>query len=113
MRVDLDMMRYRGDRGRQNIGEQLTMRVAVKVGEVMGVKFADVPPATLVRLVRGSAYGEDGGPRLTKKAPPLSGYFEIFNKSREFFCIKVLIDGGDQKFEVPRPSYVAGRSIRI
>jgi hypothetical protein len=107
VRAELDALRrqYKND---QNIGDKLGMRMAVKVGEAMGVNFAEVPPAVAVRLTRGSIYGEDGRPPLTKKSPPLSGYFEIFNKSNEFFCVKVLLGGGDQKFEVPRPSYTAG-----
>lgn len=39
---------------------------------------------------------------------PVSGYFEIHNKSNQVFCIKVLMQGVDVKFEIPRPSYKAG-----
>ena len=91
-----------------NALERLSMMVAVRVGENVGVQFADTHPSEQVHLTRGSAYGEDGHPTLTEKDLPLTGYFELNNKSKEFCCVKVLRKGGDQRFEVPRPSYLAG-----
>ncbi len=69
-------------------------------------------PLTLLAslpLKRGSYYGEN---HMMKKAgsKPLavSGYFEIFNKSREIFALKVLRnDECNSKFEIPRPSFLA------
>ena len=87
---------------------RLSMLVAVKVGENVGVQFTDIHPSESLKLIRGSAYGEDKNTVQTSKPLPNMGYFEMVNKSKEFFCIKVLRKGGDQKFEVPRPSYIAG-----
>ena len=90
--------------------DRLSMIVAVRVGENVGVQFAVTYPSESVKLHRGSAYGEDNNPISTSKAIPNSGYFEIVNKCKtEFFCVKLLRKGGDQKFEVPRPSYIAGK----
>ena len=91
---------------------RLSMLVAVKVGENVGVQFTDIHPSESIKLIRGSAYGEDKNAVLTSKPLPNLGYFEMVNKSKEFFCIKVLRKGGDQKFEVPRPSYIAG-TVRL
>lgn len=91
-----------------NALERLSMMVAVRVGENVGVQFAETQPSEQVYLTRGSAYGEDGHPILTEKDLPRKGYFELNNKSKEFCCVKVLRKGGDQRFEVPRPSYLAG-----
>jgi hypothetical protein len=82
--------------------------VAVKLGENIGVQFADTPPGEMIKLSRGSAYGEDNQQVKAVHKPGNMGYIEILNKSSEFFCVKVLRKGGDQKFEVPRPSYIAG-----
>ena len=87
---------------------RLSMIVAVRVGETVGVQFADVHPSESIKLSRGSAYGEDKHTVQTSKPIPKIGYFEMINKSKEFFCVKVLRKGGDQRFEVPRPSYIAG-----
>jgi hypothetical protein len=81
--------------------------VAVKLGENIGIQFADTPPGQMIKLSRGSAYGEDNQQITTAHKPGCMGYIEILNKSDEFFCVKVLRKGGDQKFEVPRPSYIA------
>ena len=91
---------------------RLSMLVAVKVGENVGVQFTDIHPSESIKLIRGSAYGEDRNAVQTSKPLPNLGYFEMVNKSKEFFCIKVLRKGGDQKFEVPRPSYIAG-TVRL
>jgi hypothetical protein len=71
-----------------------------------------LPASRRVTLSYGSLYGEDG--RDVAPSPgaasslPLSGYFEIFNKSPEVFCVKLLLPGGDHVFETPRPSFCAG-----
>ena len=91
-----------------NALDRLSMLVAVRMGENVGVVFTENPPAESVYLTRGSAYGEDGNPILTGKPIPNRGYFEIVNKSKEFCCVKVLRKGGQQMFEIPRPSYLAG-----
>jgi hypothetical protein len=41
-------------------------------------------------------------------AYPLSGYFELANKSEEFIAVKLLWPGSDTLFEAPRPVYLAG-----
>lgn len=91
-----------------NAIDRLSMLVAVRVGENMGVQFDGARPSESVKLIRGSAYGEDDHPVLTSRGALDMGYFEINNKSKEFFCVKLLRKGGDQKFEVPRPSYLSG-----
>ena len=91
-----------------NAIDRLSMLVAVRVGENMGVQFDGARPSESIKLIRGSAYGEDDHPVLTSRGALDMGYFEINNKSREFFCVKLLRKGGDQKFEVPRPSYLSG-----
>ena len=96
-----------------NAIDRLSMLVAVRVGENLGVQFDGSRPSDSVKLIRGSAYGEDDHPALTSRGAPEMGYFEINNKSKEFFCVKLLRKGGDQKFEVPRPSYLSGERIRI
>ena len=95
-----------------NAIDRLSMLVAVRVGENLGVQFDGARPSETVKLIRGSAYGEDNHPVLTSRSTPDMGYFEINNKSKEFFCIKLLRKGGDQKFEVPRPSYLSGERKR-
>ena len=88
---------------------KFSMNLAVKMGEnLVGMQFADTLPSVMVKLIRGSAYGEDNLEVLTSRHLPRIGYFEIRNKSKEFFGIKVLRKGGDQRFEVPRPSYISG-----
>jgi hypothetical protein len=57
-------------------------------------------------LTYGSAFPENQ--TKASKPPPSSGYFEFFNKSSTFCCIKVLKKGVNTKFEIPRPSYKAG-----
>ena len=65
--------------------------------------------STELKIAYGSCYGEDGKPTKAINRPlPVSGYFEIHNKSNQVFCIKVLMQGVDVKFEIPRPSYKAG-----
>ena len=62
-----------------------------------------------LKVSYGSFYGEDGKPKKAVNRPlPASGYFEIHNKSNQVFCVKVLTQGVDVKFEIPRPSYKAG-----
>ena len=95
-----------------NAIDRLSMLVAVRVGENMGVQFDGARPSESVKLIRGSAYGEDDHPVLTSRGALDMGYFEINNKSKEFFCVKLLRKGGDQKFEVPRPSYLSGKRER-
>eukprot|EP01036_Dinobryon_divergens_P027662 gene27661-36473_t len=64
--------------------------------------------STELKIAYGSCYGEDGKPTKAINRPlPVSGYFEIHNKSNQVFCIKVLMQGVDVKFEIPRPSYKA------
>ena len=95
-----------------NAIDRLSMLVAVRVGENMGIQFDGARPSESVKLIRGSAYGEDDHPVLTSRGALDMGYFEINNKSKEFFCVKLLRKGGDQKFEVPRPSYLSGKRER-
>jgi hypothetical protein len=77
-------------------------------------------------IKRGSYYGENGMMRKAgTKAPAISGYFEIYNKSNEIFCIKLckrsipsaLCRNGEAnygnwenlmnlKFEIGRPIYI-------
>ncbi|RYG63946.1 hypothetical protein EON64_14965 [archaeon] len=60
------------------------------------------------RMHRGSFWGEDG---LVRKAggrpPPVSGYFELHNKSSEVMALKLVKDTGSPLFEAARPSYIS------
>lgn len=62
----------------------------------------------VMKLLRGSAYPDDKR-QSTSKSLPSSGYFELMNKSDTFCGIKVLKKGNSNKFEIPRPSYFAGK----
>ena len=72
-----------------------------------------IKPSIPLTLTRGSLYGEDGGigPAATAGGLPLSGYFELVNKSSEYIGVKVLQPGGDPLFEAARPSYIMGEYI--
>lgn len=61
-----------------------------------------IPPSNSLKLVRGSRFGEDGMPRMTMAAIPISGYFEFRNKTNVFCAIKILLPGGDPIWEIPR-----------
>lgn len=78
-----------------------------RLGETFGMQHG-TPPSTALPLSRGSKYGEDG--RLVSHISPIpqSGYCEVRNKSEEVCCVKVILKGGNELFEVPRPSYMAG-----
>jgi hypothetical protein len=56
-----------------NALERLSMMVAVRVGENVGIQFGETQPSEQVHLTRGSAYGEDGHPVLTEKELPRKG----------------------------------------
>lgn len=77
--------------------------VLLKVGDTLGVQ-QDVgtAPSVPISLKRGSAYNDKVA---NTKAVPLSGYFEIVNKSNACIAVKVLLPGGNIKFETVRPSY--------
>jgi len=77
--------------------------VLVKVGDTLGVQQdIGIPPSVPISLHRGSAYND----KVTNgKGVPLSGYFEIINKSNGCIAIKVLLPGGNIKLETVRPSY--------
>jgi len=84
-------------------------KAAAKVSETfrLPVSPSSGSPTNSLTLIRGSAYPDDKK-QSTSKSLPSSGYFEIMNKSESFCAIKVLRKGINSKFEVPRPSYMAG-----
>ena len=90
-----------------------SMSLAVKVADSVGAQTFVDSTCLPVRLTRGAPYDEnDNGPDEAPPPPPFescpsSGYLQVTNKSPVFFCIKVLYAGGEVKFEVPRPSYIA------
>jgi len=96
------------DGNKSNAIEKLGTKFVNKVSGKLGLKESDEPPARQLTISYGSFYGEDGKPKKAVNRPlPVSGYFEIHNKSTEVFCVKVIVDEGNSKFEVPRPSYKA------
>ena len=68
-----------------------------------------LPLAQSLTLLRGEKYKD-----IPRTDVPSSGYLEFINKMPEdggsngLCCVKVLCGGGDTKFEVPRPCYIAG-----
>lgn len=91
-----------------NLLEKLQNKALAKVNETFKVPVSDWVHAP-IKLYRGSAYPDDA--KVNKDKPlPSSGYFEFVNKSRVFCCIKLLATKCRTKFEVPRPSYLAGQS---
>jgi hypothetical protein len=70
--------------------------------KLQGKFFGEVeePASVAITLERNTKYSDAAD-------APTSGYFEFMNKSTEFVCVKVLLPGGNRKFEVPRPSYFA------
>ena len=94
--------------------DRVSMTLAVKVADSMGGvtgRFVDTPPAVSLKLQRGAPFSGDeddpDAPPPTDSSAPRSGYFQLTNKSSAFVCVKVVYAGGDLKFEVPRPSYLA------
>jgi hypothetical protein len=90
-------------------GEQLKDKLT-HILELRGErKGAALKPAASLPLSRGEKYL--GVP--SSDVPP-SGYLEFINKMPEggagsvVCCLKVIYGGGDTKFEVPRPAYIAG-----
>lgn len=77
-------------------------KLATSIGDSLGVLApGDDVNSIPVELTRGNMYGGGKG-----DTPPVAGYFELVNKSREMCCIKLLVRGGNPLFEVPRPSYL-------
>jgi len=94
--------------------DRVSMTLAVKVADSMGGvngRFVDNPPAVPLKLRRGAPFSGDeddpDAPPPTDSSAPRNGYFQLTNKSAAFVGVKVLYAGGDLKFEVPRPSYLA------
>jgi hypothetical protein len=86
------------------------IQVGARFGETLGYQVGETSPSTSLHLSRGGKYGEDGrrmSTPTTLNPIPLFGYFEMMNKSTEMCCIKVLLPGGHEIFEIPRPSYLA------
>jgi hypothetical protein len=88
--------------------EKLHSKIASKFEE--NLRHENEPKPMSVKLSYGSFFGEDNKNRIPSRASnvPSSGYFEIHNKSIEYFCVKVLIFDGDVTSEVPRPSFLSG-----
>lgn len=87
-------------------------KAAAKVTETfrMPLSPGEGGSSSTLSLIYGSAFPENR--EKSSKALPTSGYFEFFNKSSTFCCIKVLRKGVNTKFEIPRPSYKAGECLR-
>ena len=88
--------------------ESIQDKVKVKLSENLGIKQSKHPTSLSVHLSRGKAYENDND-KDSDADLPTSGYFELLNKSSEVCCIKLLLSGGNKLFEIPRPSYIAGR----
>jgi len=88
-------------------------KVFIRGGDFLGVGMVTgFLRSKNLRLVRGSAYNEDGsrvsGSRGSKSIP-LAGYFEFRNKSNECVCIKVVEreeEANDIKYEAVRPVFI-------
>jgi len=96
-RIESRQVTSQSEKNLEHIG-----KVLVKVGDTLGVP-SDVGthPSIPVSLSRGSAYSDkESNVRL-----PLSGYFEVINKSDSCIAIKVILSGGNVKMEACRPSY--------
>lgn len=89
--------------------EKIQKRVVAAIGDNLGVKFSCRPPSVAVLLSHGRRYSSEDEVLSDGSELPISGYFEFTNKSDVFCCLKVLLTGGDKKFEIPRPSYCAGK----
>ncbi len=94
--------------------EKIQRKVALKVSEVVGKLGEDLDSAKQLNLFffklhRGSFYGENGLVRKAGISRPaaISGYFELFNKSREVIAVKLMASTDNAKFELPRPSYTS------
>lgn len=81
-------------------------QVGARLGETLGIQ-QGTPPSTQLKLSRGSKYGEDGRLVSSVNPIPVSGYLEFINKSDQMCAMKVLLPGGTEVFEIPRPSYMA------
>eukprot|EP01038_Epipyxis_sp_PR26KG_P004572 gene4572-6445_t len=94
----------------ENQIDKFQKKIVAKVNETIGLRNEDaLPPSKFLSVAYGSFYGEDGkqSKNLRGKSLAVSGYVEIFNKSNEVFCVKLLQVGGSTLFEIPRPSYLA------
>ena len=87
-------------------------KAAHKVANHLGIQVSNLPPSVPLQLSRTKLYPDT--PTATQKGapskyskPPNSGYFEFTNKHTTMCAIKVLLPGGDRKYEVPRPCYFA------
>ena len=68
-------------------------------------KINDNIQVEMLSLQRGEIFIDDGLDHSI--ALPISGYFHFINKSNQFCAIKLLLNGSNIKFEIPRPSYIA------
>lgn len=84
--------------------EKFQNKLASKVAEVLRVPGAKYISGHAVVLSRDRLFNDES----PKGSPPISGYFELCNKSSEIMCIKLLFPKSNLKFEVPRPSYWTG-----
>ena len=103
MRVILNANTVKADNDLDKVGQKIASKLVEGLGVAVGT-----PPSPIMQITRGVAYS---GAVKTNSTPldfPVSGYFEFINKSREICCIKVLLPGGNAKFEIPRPSYFTG-----
>jgi hypothetical protein len=109
-RIKIDLDELIGKSTENNSISKIQQMITSKVNESIGIRPDSLlPQSKRLTLAYGSFYGEDGKTRKNTNRPiAVSGYFEIFNKSNEIFCIKIIIAGGNTKFEIPRPSYFAG-----
>jgi hypothetical protein len=90
--------------------DKLHAKVTAKVNEVVGLDNGQ-PKQGLrcIKLGRGSYYGENSMPSKAGNRPlAVGGYFEFYNKSKDLVAIKLHVGGQGSKFEIPRPSYLAG-----
>jgi len=79
-------------------------KLVSSIGDTLGVLAPgkDVPSEP-IDLSRGCMYGGGRGGGVT---PPISGYFEYTNKSKELCCVKLVVRGGNPVFEFARPSFI-------
>lgn len=89
--------------------EKFQQKIAAKVGEAVGIVGEIKQGSKVLKLYRGSYYGENNMERKNGSRPiAVCGYFEIYNKSNEIFAVKLVVSGGNTRFEIPRPTYIAG-----
>ena len=91
-------------------------KVSSKVNEALKTSAQDMSKVQTINLSRGTAFPDQINYSMgLSQSVPTNGYFEFVNKGKDICCVKLLafssISRDDyktrQRFEIPRPSYLA------